>query len=168
MKPAAADPAAAGSLQERFAAGSRCFGCGPANAHGLRIRTFRGDEPRSVVTRWHARPDQEAFDGVVNGGICATLLDCTMNWAAISSLVADDAGDAPDTVTADLAVRYLAPTPSDRPLRITARVLASDGRRVSVEGAIEAGGSVTATGTGTFVVVGPNHAASGRWRRSRT
>ena len=33
------------SLQERYAPHNTCFGCGPANAQGLRIRSFaEGDE----------------------------------------------------------------------------------------------------------------------------
>ncbi len=155
------------SLQERYAPEGRCFGCGPANLGGLRIRTFETGEPGSVETRWRATAMHEAFDGVVNGGICATLLDCTMNWAAISALVAPEgAVAAPDTVTAELSVRYLAPTPSDRPVQVRARVVGIEGRRVRVEGTIEADGRTTATGRGTFVEVGASHPAAGRWRSS--
>src|SRR5512143_4019830 len=40
------------SLQERYAPRSICYGCGPANAKGFRIRSFpAGDE---VVTEWRA------------------------------------------------------------------------------------------------------------------
>ena len=155
------------SLQERYAPGGRCFGCGPANEGGLRIRTFEAGEPGSVETRWQASKTHEAFDGVVNGGICATLLDCTMNWAALSTLLGRERPAAvPDTVTAELSVRYLAPTPADRPVLVRARVVGIDGRRVSVEGTIEADGRATASGRGTFVEVGPSHPAAGRWHPS--
>ncbi|HEY3523044.1 MAG TPA: PaaI family thioesterase [Candidatus Limnocylindrales bacterium] len=154
-------------LQERYAPAGRCFGCGPANPGGLRIRTVETGGPGQVETRWQASKAHEAFDRVVNGGICATLLDCTMNWAAISALVDHEgAAVAPDTVTAELSVRYLAPTPSDRPVVVSARVVAIDGRRVTVEGTLEADGRTTASGRGTFVVVGSGHAATGRWRAS--
>jgi acyl-coenzyme A thioesterase PaaI-like protein len=156
------------SLQERYAPEGLCFGCGPANAGGLRIRTFETGEAGTVETRWQASEAYEAFDGVVNGGICATLLDCTMNWAAIWALLGAAGGARPaaaaDTVTGELSVRYLAPTPSDRPVRVRARVVGIDGRRVCVEGSSEADGRTTATGRGTFVEVGASHPAAGRWR----
>ena len=38
------------SLQDRFAPSNRCFGCGPANDKGLRIKSFaQGDE---LVCEW--------------------------------------------------------------------------------------------------------------------
>ena len=38
------------SLQETYAPNNRCFGCGPANEKGLRIRSFvEGDE---LVCDW--------------------------------------------------------------------------------------------------------------------
>lgn len=40
------------SLQERFSPASVCFGCGPANALGLRIRSF--EEGEAVVAHWRA------------------------------------------------------------------------------------------------------------------
>ena len=154
------------SLQERFAPEGRCFGCGPANEHGLRIATRPSpDEPGTVETVWRAGREHEAFAGVVNGGICATLLDCTMNWAAIAHLLGPRPADvAPDTVTAELSIEFLAPTPSGRPILVRGRVVERDGRRVLVEGSIEADGAASATARGIFVTVGPGHPAFGRWR----
>ncbi|HET7027434.1 MAG TPA: PaaI family thioesterase [Candidatus Limnocylindrales bacterium] len=154
------------SLQERFAPQGRCFGCGPANEHGLRISTRpSADQPGTVATVWHAGREHEAFAGVVNGGICGTLLDCTMNWAAVGHLVGAGTSDvAPDTVTAQLSIEFLAPTPSDRPIVVRGRVVRSDGHRVLVEGSIEVDGVASATARGTFVTVGRDHPAFGRWR----
>ena len=58
------------SLQERYAPANACWGCGPANRDGLRIRSFaRGEE---VVAEWQPEPRYEAFPGVLNGGIIGT------------------------------------------------------------------------------------------------
>src|SRR5204863_1255601 len=79
------------SLQERYAPENACWGCGPANPHGLRIRSFpRGEE---VVAEWKPEPRYEAFQGVLNGGIIGTLLDCHCNWAAAWHLM-NKAGEA--------------------------------------------------------------------------
>ena len=59
------------SLQERFAPRNACFGCGPANERGLRIRSFpTGSSPDSVVVaEWTPETHHEAFHNVLNGGI---------------------------------------------------------------------------------------------------
>jgi uncharacterized protein (TIGR00369 family) len=151
------------SLQERYAPAGRCFGCGPANELGLRIRSFR-DADGSVVATWHARPEHEAFDGFVNGGILGTLIDCHSNWTAVSALLQRDCGDvAPSSVTADLSIRFRRPTPSDRPLHLVGRVVDLAFDRVTVETSIEVDGEVTARGRATFVVVNEDHPAFGRW-----
>jgi uncharacterized protein (TIGR00369 family) len=151
------------SLQERFAPDGRCFGCGPKNDSGLRIRSFEvGDG--TVVADWQPRPEHEAFDGYVNGGILGTLIDCHSNWTAIAALVAsDDAAAAPSTVTSELSVRFRRPTPSGRSLRLVGRPVEVGQGRVTVETAVEVDGVVTARGGAVFVAVGEGHPAYGRW-----
>jgi len=150
------------SLQETFAPRLRCFGCGPANAQGLRIRSIpEGDE---LVARWHAEPHHEAYPGMLNGGILGTLLDCHMNWTAAWHLM-QARGDAvpPCTVTAEFTVKLRRPTPSDAELEIRARVARAEGDRAWVEGEVLAAGEVTARGSGLFVAVKEGHPAYHRW-----
>src|SRR5215210_1599282 len=103
------------SLQEEYAPRMACFGCGPANPHGLHIRSFaRGDE---VVAVWQPAPQYEAFPGMLSGGIIGTLLDCHANWAATWHLMQRTGASAPPcTVTADYAIKLLRPTPTDAPV----------------------------------------------------
>jgi acyl-coenzyme A thioesterase PaaI-like protein len=151
------------SLQERYAPNGRCFGCGPENEHGLRIRSFEADDG-TVVADWQPRAEHEAFDGFVNGGIIGTLIDCHSNWAAIAALLKQSgASVAPSTVTAEYAVRFRRPTPSDRPLRLVGRTVEVAEDRATVEMTVEVDGVVTATGRATFVSVKPGHPAFGRW-----
>ena len=153
------------SLQERYAPANRCFGCGPANERGLRIRSFPDPEdPDGLIAEWTPGPHHEAFDGILNGGILGTLLDCHSNWAATWHLMRRDGLDSPPcTVTADFHVRLTRPTPSKEPLQLSARAVASDGPRVEVEAVVRSGGEVTATCTGRFVAVKPGHPAYNRW-----
>ncbi|HSE41861.1 MAG TPA: PaaI family thioesterase, partial [Acidobacteriota bacterium] len=73
------------SLQETYAPNNACFGCGPVNEKGLKIRSFvQGDE---VVAEWTPQRHHEAFPGVLNGGIIGALLDCHSNWAAVWHLM---------------------------------------------------------------------------------
>src|SRR4249920_3175297 len=140
------------SLQERYAPSNSCFGCGPANPKGLRIRSFpRGDE---VLATWRAEPHHEAFPGVLNGGIIGALLDCHSNWAAAHHLMTRAGQSTPPcTVTADFHVRLLRPTPTAEAVRLEARVVESSDDRATVEATLIAGGKVTATCRGLFVAV---------------
>ncbi len=150
------------SLQEQFAPGLTCFGCGPSNPHGLQVRSFAaGDE---VVADWQPGPFHEAFPGVLNGGIIGTLLDCHCNWAAAHHLMTRDGlAHPPCTVTADYAITLRRPTPSGGRVHLRARVVEAVGDRAVVEGTLEAAGKVCATCRGTFVAVKAGHPAYHRW-----
>jgi acyl-coenzyme A thioesterase PaaI-like protein len=150
------------SLQERYAPANACFGCGPANAEGLRIRSFlRGDE---VVAEWKPQPKYEAFPGVLNGGIIGTLLDCHCNWTAAYHLMRHaDADHPPCTVTAEYSIKLLRPTPSGGPVSLSAKAVDITGDRATIEGTLSAGGKICATCRGVFVAVREGHPAYHRW-----
>lgn len=150
------------SVQDRYAPENRCFGCGPANPKGLRIKSW--EEGEDFVADFKAEPHHEAFPGVVNGGIVASLLDCHANWAATIHLMKQAGQDRPPcTVTSALEVKYLRPTPSTEELHLHARVLESEGARATVGARIEAAGKITATCRGVFVAVSEGHPAFHRW-----
>jgi len=150
------------SLQERYAPNNVCFGCGPKNDKGLRIRSFPAAD--EVVCTWTPEPHHLAFPGVLNGGICGALLDCHSNWTAAYHLMTKGGLDAPPcTVTAEFAVKLRRPTPMDGTVELRARVVESEGDRATVEATLSAGGKVTATCRGVFVAVKEGHPAFHRW-----
>ena len=150
------------SLQEQYAPNSICFGCGPANPAGLHIQSV--PEGDSVVATWTPAPHHEAFQGAVNGGVIGSLFDCHCNWTAAWHLMRRDHLDTPPcTVTAQYSVKFQAPTRSDRPVTLRARVVESAPDRVTVEATLESGGVVTSTARGVFVAVKPDHPAYHRW-----
>ena len=107
------------SLQEKYAPDNACWGCGPANPEGLRIRSFA--EGDAVVAEWQPEQKYEAFPGVLNGGIIGTLLDCHCNWTAAYYLMKQSGADRiPCTVTADYAIKLLRPTPTGEPVHLSA------------------------------------------------
>ena len=150
------------SLQEKYAPHNACFGCGPANKKGLRIRSFvLADE---VVAEWMPEEHHEAFPGVLNGGIIGALLDCHSNWAAAWHLMNRNHADHPPcTVTADYAIKLLRPTPTDQPIKLIATVVESKDDRAIVEAQLISHEKVCATCRGTFVAVEPGHPAYHRW-----
>ena len=150
------------SLQEKYAPNNSCWGCGPANVEGLRIRSFpKGDE---VVAEWMPEKKYEAFPGVLNGGVIGTLLDCHCNWVAVWHLMSKAGADRPPcTVTADYAIKLTRPTPSNGPVFLSAKVVESTQDRATVDGTLSANGKICATCRGTFVVVKEGHPAFHRW-----
>ena len=150
------------SVQERYAPTNRCFGCGPANPKGLRIRSFAHGDGLTAV--WTAEPHHEAWPGALNGGIVGALLDCHSNWTAAIHLMRRDGSDTlPSTVTAEFHVKLLRVTPTNGPITLRARVVESKGSRATVEAELVAGGETTATCRGVFVAVPEGHPAHHRW-----
>ena len=150
------------SIQETFAPNLACFGCGPANPKGLHVRSFPdGDE---VVAEWQPSPEYEAYNGMLNGGIIGTLLDCHSNWTAAWHLMLQgQLTQPPCTVTAEYAVKLLRPTPLDVPVELIARVVESAADRAVIEAVLSSTGKPRATCRGTFVAVRPGHPAYHQW-----
>lgn len=152
------------SLQERYAPHNTCFGCGPMNERGLRIRSIAHGDEEEVVAEWQPETFHEAFPGMLSGGIIGTLLDCHSNWTAARHLMRQTGAQTPPcTVTADFHVKLLRPTPTDEPVKLKARVVESTADRAVVEAELIAKGKVCATCRGTFVAVKPGHPAYHRW-----
>ena len=149
-------------LQEFYAPHNACFGCGPANELGLRIKSVPvGDK---VLCRWAPAPHHEAFPGVLNGDIIGAILDCHCNWTAAWHLMQLRGLESPPcTVTAEFRVQLRRPTPSDRELTLTAWPSRVEGDVVTVESELTIDGTVYDRCTGTFVAVQPGHPAYHRW-----
>ena len=154
------DPAQ--SLQDQFAPNLICFGCGPANEQGLRIKSFVKGE--KVVATFSPQSHHQSFEGMMNGGIIGALLDCHLNWTAVWHLMVKNSLDVPPCcVTAKYEVSFEKPTPSNVNLDLEAWVIESSVRKAVVEGTVSVDGEVTARGKGTFVSVKPEHPAYHRW-----
>lgn len=160
-------PTAPVADQDRFAPHSICFGCGPANAQGLQIKSHWEGDPNgdgTFVMTYTPLPHHQAFPGVVNGGILGTLLDCHSNWCAATALMHKHGWDRPQcTVTADFHVKLKRPTPAGRELRLTAKATSIDADRASIHCDVTCDGKVTATCDGLFVAVKEGHPAYHRW-----
>lgn len=150
------------ALQDRYSPEGACFGCGPRNEKGLRVKSrVRGDE---VVTTWRAEKFHEAFDGTLSGGVIGTLMDCHSNWTAAYELMKRANAEAPPcTVTAEYAIKLRRPTPTNGPIDIVARPVEISDDRATIEAELRAGGQVCATSRGIFVAVKPGHPAYHRW-----
>lgn len=137
-------------MDDRVTKDGRCFGCGQDNESGLRLRYRRTGEG-SVEAEYSVPEHFRGADGVVHGGIQATLLDEVMGLAVHSMLAAEDH----KIVTAELNVRYRKATPLETPLLIRASLVRVAGSNLFITGAIvDAAGDVLTE-------------ADARWRRLR-
>lgn len=115
--------------------GNVCFGCGKENPEGLQIKSWwEGEE---AVCVWHPEPKYRGWEKVLNGGILATLIDChSMDTAMAAAYRAEGRplGTEPfyRYATGTITVRYLRPTPIDRPVTLRARVLELKGRKARI------------------------------------
>lgn len=151
-----------GSLQETFAPHNACFGCGPANERGLKIKSFV--QGVDVIADWQAQSYHEAFPGILNGGIIGTLLDCHSNWAAAYFLMKQSQTDTPPcTVTAFFNVTLKRPTPSEEPVHLVATLKEIKEDRALISAQLFSQGKLCATCEGLFVAVKEGHPAFHRW-----
>ena len=119
-----------------------CYGCGPGNPVGLRIRSiWAGNEALCVFqpAPYHSAGPRH----ILNGGIIATLIDCHAVCTAIAHAYRAERraiGSVPAIwyATASLAVHYLRPTPIDRLVTVRARVVETRLRRTTLACALSA------------------------------
>ena len=150
------------SLQEKYASDSICFGCGPANEHGLQIKSYV--DGQSVIAQYLPKPYHHAFPGVLNGGIIGTLLDCHCNWASCYYLMkAQNLSEPPCTVTAEYSIKLRRPTPMNKELNLAANLIRIEANKVIIKGELLCDDKVCATCDATFVAVAPDHLAYHRW-----
>jgi uncharacterized protein (TIGR00369 family) len=123
-----------------------CFVCGESNPTGLNLR-FETDW-RVVRARFTPRAEHVGFQGVVHGGILATLLDEAMVWACVAQTKRF-------AFCADLNVRFVKPVRPGMEIVATAEVMAN--RRDKIfEAAAELKshiGEIFASATGKYLPI---------------
>jgi uncharacterized protein (TIGR00369 family) len=94
-----------------------CFGCSPGNPVGLQLsfrRARQGCIASCIV------PDRLCgFDGLVHGGIIATLLDEAAAWAVIAHL-------GKLGLTREMKTRYLKPVPTNTEVLVKGSIVNHD------------------------------------------
>lgn len=124
-----------------------CFGCSPANPHGLRLRFWRSEH--GCYTRCAIPEHLCGFDRVAHGGIIATLLDEVSAWTVIARL-------GRLGVTREISIRYLRPVPTGTEVHAEGQVLSSDDRVAVVRARITLPGNpeheVLAESTSTWAL----------------
>ena len=133
-----------------------CLVCGRNNPHGLRL-SLHVDEATGVVTvHFTPRPEHIGFEGIVHGGVLATVLDEAMVWAATWA-------GKHFCVAAEMSVRFRKTAAVGVPLRVKATVEAAASKRpgkptrvvYTAAVIVDETGATVAEATGKYVAVTP-------------
>ncbi|HID93464.1 MAG TPA: PaaI family thioesterase [bacterium (Candidatus Stahlbacteria)] len=119
-----------------------CFACGDRNPFGLKLK-FKIKEDR-VETQFTPKEYHQGYNGIMHGGIMATLLDEALIWAAHARGIKG--------VTAWLEIRLKKPVSTGEEIKIEAKILNSKGNIFYAEAiAKNFDDSVLATAKGKIV-----------------
>jgi len=122
-----------------------CLVCGRGNPVGLHLSLFVETDDGEIRTQFTPGPEHIGFEGILHGGVLATVLDEAMVWAAIWSC-------RQACVAGELNVRFRKSAVVGETMHCTARVTASRSRLIETTGDLKtAAGQVIATGSGKYV-----------------
>lgn len=122
---------------------SSCFVCGSDNPSGLRAAFTFDDQHRTLVGRFMPRPEHQGYDGIIHGGVIASLLDEAM--VKLAGTLGTPA------VSAELAVRFKAPAAPGDELVVIARITRGSGRLIEAEARVERGPIVISEAKGKLL-----------------
>ena len=123
-----------------------CFLCGPDNPYGLQLTFDLQPDTRCAATETILDSRFCGWPGRAHGGIVAALLDEVMVYACRSlghELV----------VTARLNVRFRAPVPVGRRIRVLGEVKQIKGKSLKATAVLSVGDEVLAEGDATLLLV---------------
>jgi len=112
-----------------------CFGCGPNNPKGLRLKFFR--DGTRVVAETTLGKEYSAWPGQAHGGVAFAALECTCQWTFYTHV--GQVGPT-ERFSMDFKSRILV----GKPLRLVGRVKRETPRIVSVRAELIQGRTVRA------------------------
>ena len=127
---------------------NECFGCGGANASGMKLTFEQDNANRRIVGRFVLGERYQGGGGFAHGGIIALLLDEAMGKVCRFREVR--------AVTAELTIEYLKPVRVAEEILVEGHEVEMNGRNLFLAGEIRNdAGDVLARGRGRFVVIRP-------------
>jgi acyl-coenzyme A thioesterase PaaI-like protein len=120
-----------------------CFACGRENKQGLHLDFKDGVD--GCTCNVAIPPEFQSYEGVVHGGIVATMLD-----AAMVHSLRGHGGGAP--VTCRLEVRYLCAVPPGETITINARRKGNRGKIILADAELRGSGVCYARARGAFAI----------------
>src|SRR5256885_13865884 len=124
-----------------------CLVCGRQNPKGLHLHLHVEESTGQVQTRFTPSAEHIGFEGIIHGGILATVLDEAMVWAATWR-------GRRFCVCGVMSIRFRKAAAINQPLIIQAGVESSRAKLLQTSGQVlDASGDVIATASGKYVPV---------------
>lgn len=120
-----------------------CFGCGPDNAVGLQLEFTNRPDGR-LETSFVPRAHHTGWEGILHGGLMATLLD--------EAIMAYLYRNGVNAATAELNVRYLAPVKLGEEIVVQAWEETRRGRLFRMAAEARTSGAVVARASASCLV----------------
>jgi uncharacterized protein (TIGR00369 family) len=138
-----------GHTEKKTQLSNHCFGCGPGNEAGLRLKFVLDKERKRFICRFRLQGRFIGPPGHAHGGIIATILDEAMGKVnKLHNVTA---------LTAKMEVNYLKPVPLAKPLIVEGWELRARGREHTYAAEIRnREGQVLAASTGKFIEIDPH------------
>jgi uncharacterized protein (TIGR00369 family) len=121
----------------------RCYVCGKDNPEGLKVLFTIDHAARTITGRFTPRREHEGWEGIVHGGIIATLLDEAMGKLA--------AHLGEPAVSAEITVKFKAPAAPGEELIVTGKLIKEANRLIEAEATVERGLVVVAEAKGKLL-----------------
>ena|SRR5207245_704962 len=124
-----------------------CLVCGRQNPKGLHLHLHVDESSGAVETRFTPAAEHIGFEGIIHGGILATVLDEAMVWAATWQ-------GRRFCVCGEMTIRFRKAAEVGKPLIIRASVTSARSRMIQTSGQVmDQAGDVLATAEGKYVAL---------------
>lgn len=127
--------------------GNHCYGCGPDNVHGLRIKSRWSGEREATCSFQPQIFHCAGPSKYLNGGIVATLIDChaictAMAYAYRQAGREIAAGEPINFVTGTLNLRFRRPAGIREEVTVVARIAEAGERKTVLDCTVTSAGAV--------------------------
>jgi len=119
-----------------------CLLCGDKNPWSLQLR-FQANDDGDVIAQFKGRYVLQGYNGILHGGVIASLLDSAMTNCLFQQGI--------NAVTGELNVRYRHSVPCDAELELRARVVSEKRPLFLVESELLMGSKIMAKATAKFM-----------------
>jgi acyl-coenzyme A thioesterase PaaI-like protein len=121
-----------------------CFACSQKSSHGLKLQFKYADD--TVICQTKIDKLHQSYDGIVHGGIIATVLDATMIQCLRYKF-------SKNPFTNRLEIKYREPIPVDSQIIVNASLVDKRGKFCWVESNITNNKKVCAIAKGVFKLI---------------
>jgi uncharacterized protein (TIGR00369 family) len=121
----------------------RCYVCGKDNPAGFHVQFTIDHTTRTITGRFTPRREHEGWEGIVHGGVIATLLDEAMVKLAAHLGI--------HAVSAEITVKFKAPAAPGTELVVTGKIVKESNRLIEAEANVHIGPVVVAEAKGKLL-----------------